>query len=171
METYNTEAVQGAEIGRIECGAAVDVKRGEVSPSGFVAGWRSVFKISKKFSPVVNPHWSPISASSCCGPARSVAPKLKNQHCHESWYQKARSVAPKVKINIGMNHDIRRHAKCIMIESLVTTILNKIFLTCTWLWPSEPRSRFEMSLYQLWTSSKPVYKTFEAKAGRKRTLQ
>ena len=38
METYNTEAVQGAEIGRIERGAAVDVKRGEVSPSGFVAG-------------------------------------------------------------------------------------------------------------------------------------
>ena len=51
-----------------------------------------VFKISKKFSPVVNPHWSPISASSCCGPACSVAPKLKNQHCHESWYQKARTM-------------------------------------------------------------------------------
>ena len=51
-----------------------------------------VFKISKKFSPVVNPHWSPISASSCCGSACSVAPKLKNQHWHESWYQKARTM-------------------------------------------------------------------------------
>ena len=54
-----------------------------------------------------------------------------------------------------------------MIESIVTTILNKIFLTCTWLWPSEPQSRFGMSLYQPWISSKPIYKTLRRKQEEK----
>ena len=37
--TYNAKAVQGAEVGRIQGRAAVDVKGGKVSASSLVAGW------------------------------------------------------------------------------------------------------------------------------------
>ena len=36
--TYNAKAVQGAEVGRVEGGAAVDVEGGKVSASSLVAG-------------------------------------------------------------------------------------------------------------------------------------
>ena len=37
--TYNAKAVQGAEVGRIQGRAAVDVKGGKVPASSLVAGW------------------------------------------------------------------------------------------------------------------------------------